>query len=108
MPAVREAPHLMSLWANEAGPGSAKHLLNLFLEFIHDEFPWKIRFRSALGSGHAPLGACRAIIDGRPASIASAGGDLNTLSPKVGLSCPGHKPAVANAPGSLSARFFCR
>jgi hypothetical protein len=39
MPAVREAPHLVPLSANEAGPGSAKHLLNLFLEFVHDEFP---------------------------------------------------------------------
>ena len=78
----------MPLSANETGPGSAKHLVNLFLEFIHDESPWKIRFRSALGKGRAPLGYCRAINDGRPASIASAGGDLNTLSPKDGLSCP--------------------
>jgi hypothetical protein len=39
IPAVREAPHLVPLSANEAGPGSAKHLLNLFLEFVHDEFP---------------------------------------------------------------------
>jgi hypothetical protein len=56
IPAVREAPHLVPLSANEAGPGSAKHLLNLFLEFIHEEFPWKIRFLPALGSGRAPLG----------------------------------------------------
>jgi hypothetical protein len=92
IPAVREAPYLVSLSANETRPGSAKHLLNLFLEFIHDELPWKIRFRSALGSGLAPLGSSRANNDGRPASIASAGEDLSTLSPKDGQSCPAHPP----------------
>ena len=50
IPAIREAPYLVPLSANETGPGNAKHLVNLLLEFIHDESPWKIRFRSRFRS----------------------------------------------------------